>query len=172
MEKEYDKYDCLRYEIFETLIPVMLYEGTEKEKDDFFGFLMQDGKTLIHDMYQIVCEDDGLPYPYEKKDFEVEILERGGVNILQILLPTYNPNINDILRAYILFTKREDSRYSRRYFVIKRFENGNIFNLYVSSKIEKILGEELTGHSGDMEYEYWKLVYDYAKVMIQEIRVE
>lgn len=88
----YDRYDCLRYELFETLIPAMLYKGTEKERDEFFGFLKQDGKTFIHDMYQTLCEDNGLPYPYGKPDFEVRIFERGGVNILQILLPPYNPN--------------------------------------------------------------------------------
>ena len=38
MEMEYDRYDCLRYELFETLIPAMLYKGTEKERDEFFGF--------------------------------------------------------------------------------------------------------------------------------------
>ena len=55
MEMEYDGYDCLRYELFETLIPAMLYKGTEKERDEFFGFLKQDGKTFIHDMYQTLC---------------------------------------------------------------------------------------------------------------------
>ncbi len=55
MEKDYDGYDCLRYELFETLIPAMLYKGTKKERDEFFGFLKQDGKTFIHDMYQTLC---------------------------------------------------------------------------------------------------------------------
>ena len=55
METEYDRYDCLRYELFETLIPAMLYKGTEKERDEFFGFLKQDGKVFIHDMYQTLC---------------------------------------------------------------------------------------------------------------------
>lgn len=38
MEKKYDRYDCLRYEFFEMLIPALLYQGTEKERDDFLGF--------------------------------------------------------------------------------------------------------------------------------------
>lgn len=105
MEMEYDRYDCLRYELFEMLIPAMLYKGTEKERDEFFGFLKQDGKIFIHDMYQTLCEDDGLPYPYGNPDFEVKLFERGGVNILQILLPPYNPNINDILRVYFFLQR-------------------------------------------------------------------
>ena len=74
MEKDYDGYDCLRYELFETLIPAMLYKGTEKERDEFFRFLKQDGKTFIHDMYQTLCEDDGLPYPYENSDLSTNCL--------------------------------------------------------------------------------------------------
>lgn len=46
METEYDRYDCLRYELFETLIPAMLYKGTEKERDEFFGFLKRMVKFL------------------------------------------------------------------------------------------------------------------------------
>lgn len=163
MGKEYDEYDCLRYELFEILIPAMLYQGTEEEKDEFFKFLKQDGKSLIHDMFRIICEDDGLAYPYEKTDFEVRVFERGGINILQILLPPYNSQVNDILRAYLLFAK---SGTARRYFMIKRFKRGNSFILYVNPESEKFLGEELTEHLGDMEYEYWKLICDYAKTLV------
>lgn len=172
MGKEHDRYDCLRYELFETLIPVMLYKGTEKEKNEFFGFLKQDGKAFIHAMYQTLCEEDDLPYPHEKADCEVEVFERGGVNILQILLPPHNPNISDILRAYLLFAKRGDSTDTRRYFVIKQFKNGKIFILHTSSECEQLLGEELTEHTGDMEYEYWRLVRTYAKVILLDMKNE
>ena len=136
MEKEYDRYDCLRFELFETLIPAMLYKGTEKDKNEFLGFLKQDGKAFIHDMYQTLCEEDGLPYRHEKAEFEVEVIERGGVNILQILLPPHNPNISDILRAYLLFAKRGDSIGTRRYFVINRFKNRKIFILYANPECD------------------------------------
>lgn len=170
MENEYDRYDCLRYELFEMLIPKMLYKGTEKEKDEFFGFFTQYGKTFVQDMYQTICEDDGLPYPYKNPDFEVETFERGGVNLMQIILPSYNPNISDILRAYFLFAKSDDGRDLRRYFLIKRFKNGSIFILNVNPKFEKLLGEELTEHAGDMEYEYWRLVRNYAKIILRDMR--
>ena len=172
MGKGYCKYDCLRYELFETLLPEMLYRGTEKEKDEFFSSLKQDGKTLIHDMYKIMCEDDGMPYPYGKIEFGVEAFERGGVNILQILLPPYNPNISDILRAYILYMERGDGRGTKRYFVVKRFKDGNVSILYVNAEMEVLLGEDLTGHIGDMEYEYHKLVSDYAKILILELGIK
>lgn len=60
VEKEYDGYDCLRFELFETLIPAMLYKGTEKEKNEFFGYLKQDVKYLSrictrHYVRRMVC---------------------------------------------------------------------------------------------------------------------
>ena len=39
--------------------------------------------------------------------------------------------------------------------MIKRFKDGKIFILYANPECEKLLGEELTEHIGDMEYEYW-----------------
>ena len=150
----------------------MLYNGTEEEKETFFGLLQEEGDELINEMYQDICISDGLTYPYEKEDFKVEILERGGIRLLQICLPPYNPDINSILRVYFLFSKREVSNCARKYFMIKRFSSGEIFNIYVTSKFEQLLGEELTLHAGDMEYEYWKLVCDYAKVLIQESETE
>lgn len=166
MEKEYDRYDCLRFELFETLIPEILYKGTEKEKNDFFGLLKQSGKNFIHVMYQALCEEDGLPYPYENIDFEVEFFQKGRVNFLQILLPPYNQNISDILRVYLLFTKSDDNGDTRRYFLIKRFRDGKIFILYINPEGKKLLGEELTKHAGDMEYEYWRLMRLYSQIIL------
>lgn len=166
MEMQYNRYDCLRYELFEMLIPTMLYEGTEEQKEEFFQLLIHDGKNVICDMYHTLCEDDKLPYPYEKEDFEVNVFKRGGISILQILIPFYNPDINDILRAYLLFAELEGGSYIMRYFVIKRFGDGKVFNLCVTPAMEKLLGEELTEHIGDMEYEYWKLARDYSRVII------
>lgn len=172
MEKEYNYYDYLRYELFEILIPRMLYKGTRKENDRFFQLLLQENKKLVHDIYKTLCEDDGLPYPYEKEDFEAEIFSRGNINVLQILLPPNNPDISDILRAYLLFTKYADKGLIKKYFVIKRFGNGSIFNLHITSDIEGVLGEELTAHIGDMEYEYRILVRDYIRTIIQDMRTE
>lgn len=167
METQYNHYDYLRYELFEMLIPSMLYEGTEEQKEEFFQLLIHDGKNVICNMYSTMCGDDKLPYPYEKEDFEVNTLERGGIRILQILLPPYNPDISDILRAYLLFTRLQNGSYVKRYFVIKRFKDGSVFNLCITPEMEKLLGEELTEHVGDMEYEYWKLVRDYSRVIFR-----
>lgn len=166
MERKYNNYDCLRYELFEVLIPAMLYQGTEEENNEFFRLLMQEGKTLLYDMYNKLCEEDKLSFSFEKADFGVEVFERGGINILQIKLPPGNPDIADILRAYVLFMKGKDGTYNKKYFVIKRFIDGEIFNLHITPGMEKLLGEELTGNAGDMEYEYWKLVRDYVRAIV------
>lgn len=67
----------------------MLYKGTEKERDEFFGFLKQDGK---------------------------------------------------------------------------------IFILHANPECEKLLGGELTEHTGDTEYEYWRLVRSYAETILLDMR--
>ena len=54
--------------------------------------------------------------------------------------------------------------------MIKRFKSGKIFILYANPECEMMLGEELTEHIEDMEYEYWRLVRSYAKTMLWEMR--
>lgn len=56
--------------------------------------------------------------------------------------------------------------------MIKRFRSGNVFNIYVTPEEENLLGEELTDHVGDMEYEYWKLARDYSKIVLQDIMLD
>ena len=70
MEQKYSYYDYLRQELFEELIPKMLYKGTEEESSRFFQQLFQENKRLVRDMFQTLCEADGVPYPYHNKDFE------------------------------------------------------------------------------------------------------
>lgn len=68
--------------------------------------------------------------------------------------------------------ERWDGRGTKRYFVVKRFKDGNVSILYVNAKMEVLLGEDLTGHIGDMEYEYHKLVSDYAKIFVLELGIK
>lgn len=61
--------------------------------------------------------------------------------------------------------KEED----RKYFVIKRFcSTGNVFVFYIDATGEGFLGDALTEHQGDMEYEYWKLVQLYTHLLVQD----
>jgi len=172
MGEQFDRYDFLRYELFELLIPKLLYKEAQEQNEEFFNLLLNKGKDFLHEIYNTLCEDDNLPYPYEKQDFEVRILKRKGVKLLQILLPSYNSAINDILRVYILFMENKDGRVCKKYFVIKRFANGNIFNLHITPEDKKRLGEELTEHIGDLEFEYGKLISDYELEIALDMQEE
>lgn len=50
--------------------------------------------------------------------------------------------------------------------MIKRFKDGKIFILYANPNVRSYWGEELTEHTGDMEYEYWRLVRSYAEIIM------
>ncbi|MCM1540710.1 MAG: hypothetical protein NC121_05550 [Blautia sp.] len=169
MEEKYDPYEYLRYELFEELVPRMLYWGTEEEKNEFFQLLLQENSSLVCDMYKMLCEDDGQPCPFQRDDFKTEMFKRGGISFLQINVPQGNSGTGGILRAYLLYMKQEDGRFVKRYFVVKKFQNGNVFNVHIAPDTESVLGEELTRHAGDMEYEYWKLVRDFVKLLLQDI---
>lgn len=42
--------------------------------------------------------------------------------------------------------------------------------IFTNPECEKLLGEELTEHTGDMEYEYWRLVRSYAETILLDMR--
>lgn len=170
MEQKYTYYDYLRHELFEVLIPRMLYKGTGEENSQFFQLLFRENKQLIRDMFQTLCEDDSVPYPYHDTDFDTEILRRGGIQFLQIVLPPGSPEISDVLRAYLMCATKGDGSPIIKYFVIRRFEDGSVFILNITPEAEELLGEELTEHIGDMEYEYWRLVRDFARMVIRDMR--
>lgn len=171
MKKEYSQYDCLRQELLEAMIPQMLYKGSGEENDDFFQLLLEENSALVQDIYRTMCEDDGVPCPYQEEDFKAEVFSRGNINVLRILPPLGDPELSDILRAYLLYTEH-DGQMIKKYFVIKRFEDGSIFDLHITPDIEKVLGEELTGHAGDMEYEFGMVVKDYMKTVLQDMRAD
>ena len=99
----YDKYDLLRCEFFEYLLPGLVYGGTQEEQLQLLQSLEDDGSGLIHYLFDKLCKEDGVEYPYTDNDFKVNMIERGGIHYIQICLPGYNPEINDVRRAYIVY---------------------------------------------------------------------
>lgn len=110
MSAKFSQYDMVRIELFEMLFPKMIYSGTVEEQDRFFYALKEDGMNLVHDMYESMCEQDKIQYPYEKNDFSVKTLDRGGVGMIQINIPEQNEQMNDVYRAYVLYTNREKKK--------------------------------------------------------------
>lgn len=172
MEKNYDYYDYLKYELFETVLPGMLYEKNDAEQEEFFQYLLQDQEKVIREMYSTMCDDDGVTYPYAEGDFEANLFEMQGVNFLQIQMPEHHREISDILRAYILFSNGDDESCMKKYFLIKRFDDGGVFSLHITPEGKGLLGEELTDCSGDMEGEYMSLARDYIRLLVQDMREE
>lgn len=171
MNRMYTDYDRLRIELFEMLFPRVLYGGTEEEQNAMFHALCEDGNNLVHDLYATMCVQDELEYPYMENDFTVDVLERGGVQIIQINFPEYNQRINDVIRAYVLYMVKEGNITDKKYFAIKRFsDTEKVFVFHVDAENEPFIGEELTDRFGDMEYEYWKLVRDYARLMVKDMK--
>lgn len=168
---DYTVYELLRYELFEQLFPVLLFSGIKKERKQALYDFTHGGSDFIHVCFEELCKEDGVPYPYSENDFKVNYFERGGVKFVQIILPEIEPskNKNNIFRAYLMYSEVKGSIKTYKYFVIKHFAEGDktvIVNL-VPDEIG-FLGHDLTEHKGDMEYEYWKLVNDYATLIAQD----
>ncbi len=172
MEKEYNLYDCLQSELFEILLPRMLFTGTRKEQEDFFRFMLEKKQVMIHDLFEVLCKNNHVPYPYRASDFEVEMLERGGISFLQILIPKQPESRSDILRVYLLFMEGNDGRCIKKYFVIRRLDDGTVFILHITPGLKGILGKELTDCLGDMEKEYLELARDFVAYWVQDTRAE
>lgn len=173
MDSRISYYDIVRVEFFQFLLPRLLGTGSEEEKLEFFNALLTDGENVVEDLLSEMCEQDNHEYPYKKKDFKFMTLVRGGVNLLRIDLPPYNPDCNSVVRSYVLFMKHDGEVSQVKYFTIMNFAaEKSSFILHIDEAGESLLGEELTGHLDDEEYEYWKLVVDYSKVLLKDIERE
>lgn len=172
---EFTVYEKLRYELFEQLFPVLLCTGTEEEKTSTLHFMIHNGNEFVHDSFEELCDMDGVEYPYAENDFKVNYFKRGGVNYVQILLPEIevSKGMNDILRAYVLYSEVDGKIERYKYFIIKKFVEGNkTAILNVSSEKRGLLGHDLTNHVGDMDYEYWALVNNYATLLSKDFEEE
>ncbi len=168
----YTVYEKIRYELFEKLLPAVLCTGTKKERKEALKVLMEQGENFVRDGFVKFCEQDRVEYPYRKQDFQVNRFERGGIYYVQFMLPKekVTPGNNDILRAYILYSvKKETGEIAAyKYFIIKHFaDKDDTVVIHIDSEEMGAIGHTLTGHEGDMEYEYHKLAKDYVTVLLQ-----
>ena len=166
-----DKYDMLKYELFECLLPDMLYTGSMKEKVSFIEELERDEENLIRHLLEKMCEEDGVPYAFEEDAFQIQKIEQGGIHFIEIEIPESSPQINYVLRAYILYAtgRIKENKIHWRYFLVKRFcADGKVHILYVSPDRELLLGDELTG---DKKQEHRCLARTFLSVMAEEMGV-
>lgn len=168
MAKQFYPLGGLRYELFEALLPRMVYKEAGMELHGLLQILQKEKECLVFAMFKELCEESCVSCPYSKGDFQTELFERGGVGVIQMNLPPYNPAISDIVRAYLLFSADVEGTLAARYFLIRRFRNGRFFILYVTPEGRALLGEELTGHELDLDYEHWRVVNVFAKVISKD----
>lgn len=171
MEKNFDHYDLLRWELFERLFPKMLLHGSDEVRDDFFRRLRDDSQGLTFAMFESLCMEDKVDCPYKAEDFQTEVLSRGNIGMVKIQPPEPNPDISISLRAYVVYSEKADKLPGRLYFIIKRFKEGQVFLMYVNEE-EALKVEELTDHAGDMEFEYWRIAVSYARISCDRMMQE
>lgn len=159
-------YGGLRYELFEMLMPKMLYDGQERERDVVFRELCGEGQKVVFDLFAIMCREDGEKCPYTAEDFRVNVTNEGGIGMVEIILPPFDPEISDILKAFLMFSWGKGVE-TGMYFLIKRFKGGGIFLMYADREGEVLKVEEIPMERvGDTRYEHWRLVRNYAAIAV------
>lgn len=162
-------YTRLYYEFFEILLPHMIYEGDEEEKESFMSTLWNDGKELIYALFHKLCQENNMLYSI--KDFEIKAFKKGGVSVVQIMMPQQcDTNVSTLLRAYFLFSEHKREMDYIKCFTIRQFESGQVFIAYITPEIKCLLGEEITKHCGDMEYEIWRVMNTYMMLVAQDMK--
>ena len=169
LNKKITQYDKIRYELFEILLSKLLYEEQNEGEDYIFENLKSKGAEMVYNMFREMCVDDKISCPYVIDDFSSKFLNEGGIGMVQINLPAYNPAISDIVRAYLLFCEDESGTRIIRYFAIKRFRDGSYYILFVPPKGKALLGEQVFIEDADMDYEHWQLARTFVQVIVKEL---
>lgn len=171
---EFDKYDVLKYELFEQLLPEMLYTMAEEEREILIEELENTSENEIFDLFSRLCKADKVNCPYEEKDFSINRFEKGGVRFIEMRVPESSAQINQVLRAYILIAherKNEEIKHMRYFMVKKFFQNGMVHVMYITPDNEVMLGDELTNHMDDKQYEYRTVARNFIMVLLNELIV-
>lgn len=166
MTKIYPYRERLRYELFDKLLPMMLYQGTDKEREAFFTTLHDDGQSLIYAMLQDMCRHDKIECPYALEDFGVNITSYENIGFIQINLPACNDKCNATLRAYLLFPQKADAAHNCLYFIIKRFQDGSVYILHINRECNALIIEKLTGNCHGINYEHSRLMEACAAILL------
>lgn len=172
MEK-FDKYDMLKYELFEQLIPTLLYEEENNVGKLLLEELENEADRAVYDLFCRLCEDDKIDCPYEISDFAIKKYEMSGIRFIELSLPESNDQINHVVRAYVLIAHERKNPEIEfvRYFIIKKFrDKGQIYVMYVSAEDELQLGTDLTDYADDREYERRAVGRDYLMVLSKELK--
>jgi len=170
-----DKYDMLKYELFELLLPEFLYTVSEEVRNLFLEELESESENLVYDLFYKLCKEDKVPCPYGKDDFAIEKFDKEGILFCVINVPESSAQVNQVLRIYILSAREREKPEVKhvRYFFVKRFCNPDIVHvMYVSPNGEPMLGKELTDHLEDRKYEQRTIAKEFILLLANEMIVK
>lgn len=167
------KFDILKYELFEYLLPKLLYTGLKEEQLAIIEELEDSAENIVQQMYCKLCEEEGIPYPFDEDAFQIHRYEQGGIRYIEIEIPKSDPQISYALRAYILYTHERETgaKTHWRYFLIKKFgDKGHSHILHINPDEEIQLGDEVTDHINDKEYERRCMARSYLAVLVNHYK--
>ena len=173
-ELDYNKYDLLKYELFEQLLPSLLYSLDEEKYKMFMEDLTSEIVNLVYQLFTKLCKEDKVECPYKKEDFAIDIVDEAGLEFVIVSIPAWSPQINSVLRIYIITARERENpdKKHTRYFYIKKFaDKGMVHVMYVSPSDELLLGDEVTNHVGDMAYERRTVARNLMVVLIDELHL-
>ena len=173
-ELDYNKYDLLKYELFEQLLPSLLYSLDEEKYKMFMEDLTSETVNLVYQLFTKLCKEDKVECPYKKEDFAIDIVDEAGLEFVIVSIPAWSPQINSVLRIYIITARERENpdKKHTRYFYIKKFaDKGMVHVMYVSPSDELLLGDEVTNHVGDMAYERRTVARNLMVVLIDELHL-
>lgn len=172
---KFEKYDMLKSRLFEQLIPDLLYNREEEAHDIFLEALENSEENIVYDLFCKLCEKDGVECLYKEEAFTINRFEEGGIRFIEISVPESSPQINYALRVYVLSAREKENPEVNhiRYFLVKKFrEKEMVYVMYIAPDNEVMLGDDLTNHIEDREYEHRAVGRNFILVLLNEIHLE
>lgn len=173
--EKYNKYDLLKYELFEQLLPRLLYTLSEEQKKVFLEEIEAEAGNMVYELFKRLCDEDGIDCPYCEDDFPAEAVHEGGLSFISVAIPESEFQVNQVLRVYFLTAheRQNHEKQHTRYFYIKKFiDKGMVHVMYISPKEEPMLGDELTNHMDDRAYERRALARNFMIILMDEFHPE
>lgn len=172
--KEFDKLDLLKSELFECLLPAMVYRGEAVVRELVLDNLESEYQDSVYKLFERLCEEDGINCPYTEEAFKIDRVEEGGLQFIIMSLPESHHKVNQILRAYIVYAweRKNPEKRQVRFFYIKRFcNNDEIYVMYVSPTGEIMLGDEVTNYMGDVVAERRIVARSFIVDLLNELQL-
>lgn len=171
--QECDVHDLLKLELFEHLLPQVLYNATEEEHKICLKELAMEKEKVVYGLFERMCQEYSVECPYKEDDFALDSINEGGLEFVIVSIPESTSRMNAILRVYIISASERENpdKIYTRYLYIKKFaEKGSVHVMYVSPSDESILGDELINHMDDIAFERRTVARTFLIALLNELQ--